>query len=120
VCLQLGAPIGIAISNIIANGRNSPTAVGAELLPGYRAAFYSFTVMAGAGLVVSLLIFPNSDPVRLSKDATDAEAGEAAAGVEVDTVGGDKEELGETESDISEIKGATIFEGSSTSLEKRA
>ncbi|KAF9361234.1 hypothetical protein BGX34_007264 [Mortierella sp. NVP85] len=118
VCLQLGAPIGIAISNIIANGRNSPTAVGAELLPGYRAAFYSFTVMAGVGLVVSLLLFPNSDPVRPSKDATDAEAGEAA-GIEVDTVGGDKEELGETESAISEIKGATIFEGSSTSLEKR-
>ncbi|KAF9149943.1 hypothetical protein BG015_008250 [Linnemannia schmuckeri] len=38
VSLQLGAPIGVALNNNIANTRNSPTAVGVELLPGYHAA----------------------------------------------------------------------------------
>ncbi|KAI1289016.1 hypothetical protein EDD11_009450 [Mortierella claussenii] len=71
VSLQLGAPIGIAISNIIANGRNPATAVGAELLPGYRAAFYTVAVMAGVGLILTTLIANNSDPVKMSEKATD-------------------------------------------------
>ncbi|KAF9316930.1 hypothetical protein BG006_003443 [Podila minutissima] len=50
VCMQIGAPIGIAITNIIANSRNPEIAVEAELLSGYRAAFYAIAVMAGVGM----------------------------------------------------------------------
>ncbi|KAF9949269.1 hypothetical protein BGZ70_001839 [Mortierella alpina] len=65
VSLQIGAPIGIAVSNIIANGRNAPTALGAELLVGYRAAFYSFAIMAGVGLLVTVIFAANSDPAKM-------------------------------------------------------
>ncbi|KAF9288641.1 hypothetical protein BGZ68_010854 [Mortierella alpina] len=73
VSLQIGAPIGIAISNIIANGRNAPTAVGAELLVGYRAAFYSFAIMGGVGLIVTVIFAANSDPAKM-KTTGDADA----------------------------------------------
>ncbi|KAI8359616.1 major facilitator superfamily domain-containing protein [Mortierella sp. GBAus27b] len=108
VCIQLGAPIGIAITNIIANNKNPASAVGPELLPGYHAAFYTVTIIAGVGLVVSLLIYPNSDPAR---PITDAEA--AANEVGESAPEGDKEELAETESTISEVKDATAVVGTS-------
>ena len=69
VSLQIGAPIGIAISNIIANGRNAPTAVGAELLVGYKAAFYSFAIMGGVGLLVTVIFAANSDPAKMKTSA---------------------------------------------------
>ncbi|KAG0368136.1 hypothetical protein BGZ54_002572 [Gamsiella multidivaricata] len=101
LCLQVGAPIGIAISNIIANNKNPVTATGAELLPGYRAAFYSYVVISGVGLVVTLALYPNSDPVRGPKVPIEVlEAVEAGLPVsasvddELTTAGdGDKEEL---------------------------
>ncbi|KAG0380994.1 hypothetical protein BGX24_001706 [Mortierella sp. AD032] len=77
VAQQIGTPIGIAIANIIANGKNSPTAIGAELLPGYRAAFYSYAVMASVGLVVTVIFAPNRDPVRMH--AAPAEEGYVAS-----------------------------------------
>ncbi|KAI1296175.1 hypothetical protein EDD11_007523 [Mortierella claussenii] len=118
VCLQIGTPIGIAISNIVANNRNSPLAVGPELLPGYRSAFYSFAIMGGVGMILTLIIYPNSDPVKptsvstMTENAdaldTDVESGKAAPlEVEDDAAtetAGDKEEA---------------FNESVTSLEKR-
>ncbi|KAG0303055.1 hypothetical protein BGZ98_007036, partial [Dissophora globulifera] len=61
VALQVGAPIGIAISNIIANSRNPPGTTGVDLLPGYHAAFYTFAIMAGVGLVATVLLAANQD-----------------------------------------------------------
>ncbi|KAF9352505.1 hypothetical protein BGX26_009689 [Mortierella sp. AD094] len=124
VCLQVGAPIGIAISNIVANHKNGASAVGAELLPGYIDAFYSFAVMAGVGLVVSLILYPNSDPVRppAKTEEADVEVGAAIAGGD-ERAAGDKEEI----EDNSEIKAGekagsadvTVYSESSASLEKR-
>ncbi|KAF9207696.1 hypothetical protein BGZ49_010730 [Haplosporangium sp. Z 27] len=112
VCLQVGAPIGIAIANIVANHKNGSAAVGAQLLPGYIDAFYSFAIMGGVGLVVSLALYPNSDPVRpptTSAKEADVENGEA-----------DKEEIVENDSEIkAESVNATVFSESSISLEKR-
>ncbi|KAG0258185.1 hypothetical protein BG011_003450 [Mortierella polycephala] len=89
VCIQIGAPVGIAVSNIIANNKNSIIAVGPELLPGYRDAFYSFAVMAGVGLVVTLVISPNSDLVN--SQAKDTETGEACSASDDDaTIGHEK------------------------------
>ncbi|KAF9907886.1 hypothetical protein EC991_010399 [Linnemannia zychae] len=68
VAQQLGTPIGIAIANIAANSKNSLTAIGAELLPGYRASFYAVTGMAGVGLVFTVLLAANSDPAKMHLD----------------------------------------------------
>lgn len=86
VAQQIGTPIGIAIANIVANNINSPTAKGAELVPGYRAAFYSYAVMAGVGLVVTIFFAPNSDPIRMhSSPAGEDRAGDEEAGREKET-----------------------------------
>lgn len=68
VALQIGAPIGIAISNIIANGKNPANAVGKELLPGYKDAFYSYAVMAGVGLVLTIIFAANRDPAKFTEE----------------------------------------------------
>jgi len=125
----VGAPIGIAISNIVANNKNSPTAVGAELLPGYRDAFYSYVVLAAIGLIVTIVVNPNNDSFKKGKQldveqktAEDDDATETRVPAPLIN---DKEEI--QESDIYEQKSsnnavdsapATVFEGSTTSLEK--
>jgi len=131
-CLQIGAPIGIAISNIIANNKNAPTALGSQLLPGYRAAFYTQAAIAGVGFVVTIIFHPNRDPAKLSEGATPEEVAAVAAG------GGDenlsshhhnndvaqKDIETAANSEMFEMKNGelasagatTIFQGSSTSL----
>ncbi|KAF8929525.1 hypothetical protein BGZ58_008884 [Dissophora ornata] len=130
VCLQIGAPIGIAITNIIANSRNPTGATGADLLPGYRAAFYTYAIMGGVGLVVTAIVASNQDPARIP-ETNPIEVAAVAAGAGEEELGNDKvghpEEM-ETarNSQIYEMKesgviseGATaIFNGSSTSLSK--
>ncbi|OAQ34238.1 MFS general substrate transporter [Linnemannia elongata AG-77] len=117
VALQIGAPIGIAIANIIANGKNGDMATGAELLPGYTAAFYTYAIMAGVGLVVTIIFATNSDPAKM-QDTT-------AEGVAATAAGAGDEEMGHAESIdqiTTEMKessgvasaGATIFPGSSS------
>ncbi|KAF8952497.1 hypothetical protein BGZ46_003462 [Entomortierella lignicola] len=91
VALQIGGPIGIAVTNILANSRNSPMAFGAALLPGYRAAFYAVGIIAGVGLVLTIILANNSDPPNMhtkadiSKISADAEMGVAKENVELDT-----------------------------------
>ncbi|KAF9346987.1 hypothetical protein BGX26_001497 [Mortierella sp. AD094] len=90
VSLQIGGPIGIAITNIIANTRNSPTDIGAALLPGYRAAFYAVGIIAAVGLVLTIILASNSDPPNMHTKAeapktnVDAEIG-GKSSVEMDT-----------------------------------
>ncbi|GJJ69380.1 hypothetical protein EMPS_01726 [Entomortierella parvispora] len=68
VSLQVGAPIGIAIANIIANGKNPATAVGKDLLPGYKDAFYAYAIMAGVGLVLTIILAANRDPAKFTEE----------------------------------------------------
>ncbi|GJJ78897.1 hypothetical protein EMPS_11256 [Entomortierella parvispora] len=63
--LQIGTPVGIAVSNIIANSINPATATKAALLPGYHAAFYSYAGMAGVGFLITLFLAPNRDPASM-------------------------------------------------------
>ncbi|KAG0310516.1 hypothetical protein BGZ99_000335 [Dissophora globulifera] len=74
VALQLGGPIGVAVSNIIANGQNGPTAVGVELLPGYHAAFYTCAIIGGVGLIVTVLIAANQD-IKYEENTSSGVAG---------------------------------------------
>ncbi|KAF9298985.1 hypothetical protein BGZ88_002645 [Linnemannia elongata] len=64
VGLRLGAPVVVALSSIIANSHNSPTAVGAELLPGYHAVFYTEAVLGGIGLLIAILYAATQRPCR--------------------------------------------------------
>ncbi|OAQ33563.1 hypothetical protein K457DRAFT_14783 [Linnemannia elongata AG-77] len=64
VGLRLGAPVAVALSNIIANSHNSPTTIGAELLPGYHAAFYTEAVLGGIGLLIAILYAATQRPCR--------------------------------------------------------
>ncbi|KAH7057544.1 major facilitator superfamily domain-containing protein [Linnemannia elongata] len=85
VAQQLGTPIGIAIANIAANSKNSISSIGAELLPGYRASFYAVTGIAGAGLVFTVLVACNTDPVKSEESELVEDGGSNA------TVAGDEE-----------------------------
>ncbi|KAF9947064.1 hypothetical protein BGZ70_002889 [Mortierella alpina] len=78
VSLQIGTPIGVAVSNVIANSRNSATAAGADLLRGYNAAFYSVAVLGGLGLIATVFLAPNSDPAAMSQAREGTKAGEDA------------------------------------------
>ncbi|KAF9998481.1 hypothetical protein BGZ80_011346 [Entomortierella chlamydospora] len=90
VSLQIGGPIGIAITNIIANTRNSPTDFGAALLSGYRAAFYAVGIIAAVGLVLTVILASNRDPPNMHtksdapKISVDAEIG-GEPSIEMDT-----------------------------------
>ncbi|KAG0232743.1 major facilitator superfamily domain-containing protein [Mortierella sp. GBAus27b] len=69
VGIQLGAPIGLAIANIIAEAYTPHGAGNAEalLMGGYRAAFYAYGVMGGIGLIVMLIFAANRDPLEFAE-----------------------------------------------------
>ncbi|KAG0274115.1 hypothetical protein BGZ95_010082 [Linnemannia exigua] len=66
VAIQLGGPIGLAISTIInqkyvtKEDMMSPT----EYMDGYRAAFYAMAVMGAVGFVFVVLLAANQDPIE--------------------------------------------------------
>ncbi|KAG0302776.1 hypothetical protein BGZ98_007225, partial [Dissophora globulifera] len=75
VALQIGAPLGIAISNIVANSLNAPRATGVDLLPGYRAAFYTCAGIGGVGLFTTVAIAANQDIKYEEKTSSGVAAG---------------------------------------------
>ncbi|KAF9281379.1 hypothetical protein BGZ68_006669 [Mortierella alpina] len=67
VGIQLGAPVGLAIANVVAEAFTPEGARDAvALMSGYRAAFYAYGVMGGIGLLVMLLLAANRDPVEFA------------------------------------------------------
>lgn len=63
VAVQLGGPIGLAISAIVSEKyTTSETPTG--FMDGYRAAFYAMAVMGAVGLVFVVLLAANQDPVE--------------------------------------------------------
>ncbi|KAF9372935.1 hypothetical protein CPB97_000916, partial [Podila verticillata] len=87
VCLQVGAPIGIAIANIIADKHNKGIVAGPELMTGYRDAMYSFAAMAGLGLACTLILNPNQDIVVRTSEDNDAESVTSQGKDEISTIG---------------------------------
>ncbi|KAG0338769.1 hypothetical protein BG004_007092, partial [Podila humilis] len=67
VGVQIGAPIGLAISTIIAHSNTPENAVKEALMSGYSSAFYSYGVMGGVGLVLVIIFAANQDPVEFSQ-----------------------------------------------------
>ncbi|KAF9977108.1 hypothetical protein BGZ73_006982 [Actinomortierella ambigua] len=68
ITLQLGGPLGLAISTIIADKQNKGHEhAGPEaLMAGYSAAFYAMAVMGAVGLLLTIVLVPNHDPVNLA------------------------------------------------------
>ncbi|GJJ72820.1 hypothetical protein EMPS_05178 [Entomortierella parvispora] len=115
-CLQIGAPIGIAISNIIANNTNAPTAIGAQLLPGYRAAFYTQAIIGGVGFVITIVYHPNRDPAKLSEGITAEEVAVVAAAGGDENLSTHHRNNNAAQKDIETAPSSEIFEMKSAGL----
>ncbi|KAF9577522.1 hypothetical protein BGW38_007215, partial [Lunasporangiospora selenospora] len=73
VGIQMGAPIGLAISTIISESFTPAHILGSEeapaaLMKGYSAAFYSFAVMGGVGLIAVIIFASNQDPAEFAPE----------------------------------------------------
>ncbi|KAF9157802.1 hypothetical protein DFQ26_008314 [Actinomortierella ambigua] len=68
IALQLGGPLGIAISTIIADKENRGHAHDdpKALMVGYSAAFYAMAAMSAVGLLLTGVLAPNQDPDSLT------------------------------------------------------
>ncbi|KAG0264058.1 hypothetical protein DFQ27_001451 [Actinomortierella ambigua] len=68
IALQLGGPLGIAISTIIADKENRGHAHDdpKALMVGYSAAFYAMAGMSAVGLLLTGVLAPNQDPDSLT------------------------------------------------------
>ncbi|KAF9438472.1 hypothetical protein BGZ76_007591 [Entomortierella beljakovae] len=82
VALQLGGPIGLAIATIVSQNFQGHGDSPAELMDGYRSAFYCLSVFAGVGIVLGLLLASNHDPIEFSGVAPDSISGDAERGIE--------------------------------------
>ncbi|KAF9416967.1 hypothetical protein BGZ94_010070 [Podila epigama] len=70
VAMQIGGPIGLALANIMAESRIPHGAEGAALMPGYSAAFYTYAVIGAVGMVLTLIIASNRDPVEFAGEVS--------------------------------------------------
>ncbi|KAG0039143.1 hypothetical protein BGZ82_009498 [Podila clonocystis] len=66
VAMQLGGPLGLAISTIMSESKTPAGAEGEALMSGYSAAFYTYGVIGGVGLVLALILASNQDPAEFS------------------------------------------------------
>ncbi|KAF9570259.1 hypothetical protein EC968_002030 [Mortierella alpina] len=66
VAMQLGGPIGLALSTIMQQAHERPTDGLDGLMAGYRAAFYTFGVIGGVGFVLAAVLASNHDPIEFS------------------------------------------------------
>ncbi|KAF9537764.1 hypothetical protein EC957_007695 [Mortierella hygrophila] len=63
VAIQLGGPIGLAISAIV-NDKYTTGETPTGFMDGYRAVFYGMAVMGAVGLVFVILLAANQDPIE--------------------------------------------------------
>ncbi|KAF9965892.1 hypothetical protein BGZ70_003880 [Mortierella alpina] len=112
VALQIGGPIGLAVSTIIQHSFDRSSSEGLEgLMAGYRAAFYTFGVFSGVGFVLSLLLASNQDPPEFTGLAEEEREGlEAIEGGDI-AQGHGKEEVGDS------VMNSSILSVSTTVLE---
>ncbi|KAF9976653.1 hypothetical protein BGZ73_008124 [Actinomortierella ambigua] len=76
--IQVGGPVGVAITNVVANNFNPKGTKGPALWVGYRASFYTFAIIAGVGLILTIILAANQDPPKI-KEKKGAHHGEASA-----------------------------------------
>ncbi|KAG9321222.1 hypothetical protein KVV02_008142 [Mortierella alpina] len=108
VALQIGGPIGLAISTIIQQSFERPSEGVEGEMAGYRAAFYTFGVFSGVGFILSLLLASNQDPPEFSGLAEEEREGlEAIEGGDIAQSHG-KEEVGDSVMNSSILSVSTI------------
>ncbi|KAK9696706.1 hypothetical protein K7432_012317 [Basidiobolus ranarum] len=66
VAIQIGGPIGLSIATIISQIYEGHSGGPEALMSGYKAAFYTFGVFGGVGLLLTVILASNSDPIELS------------------------------------------------------
>ncbi|KAF9166983.1 hypothetical protein DFQ26_006247 [Actinomortierella ambigua] len=68
--LQFGGPIGIAVATVVVDQfvDLETTKDPAELMRGYKTAFYTMSVFSGVGFLVVLLLAANQDPIHPQQD----------------------------------------------------
>ncbi|KAF9109099.1 hypothetical protein BGX27_008009 [Mortierella sp. AM989] len=81
VALQLGAPLGLAISTIVSESYQGVGRTPIALMDGYRAAFYTFGVIGGVGFMMTAIIAPNQDPIVHSGVSPDLIAEDQEKGI---------------------------------------
>ncbi|KAG0329890.1 hypothetical protein BG004_002231 [Podila humilis] len=101
VAVQLGGPIGLALSTILAQSQTPAGATGGALMKGYSAAFYTFGVIGGVGLVLTLIFASNHDPVEFSGVVPEKAATMVDNNYELSM---DVEAIGD-KAEVSEVKG---------------
>ncbi|KAF9951211.1 hypothetical protein BGZ72_007226 [Mortierella alpina] len=111
VAMQIGGPIGLAISTIIQQSFDRPSEGTEGQMAGYRAAFYTFGVFSGVGFILSLLLASNQDPPEFSGLAEEEREGlEAIEGGEIAQSHG-KPEIGDS------VMNSSILSVSTTVIE---
>ncbi|KAF9354412.1 hypothetical protein BGX26_007763 [Mortierella sp. AD094] len=99
VAMQLGGPLGLAISTIVSQSFQGAGDSPIALMDGYRAAFYTFGVFGAVGFVLALILASNRDPIEFSgitpeTITEDQEKGVSAIeSISVSAVEGDKAEV---------------------------
>lgn len=113
--LQLGAPFGLAILNVIAvsgnsDALNSGVHSGGALMKGYRNAFYGMIALGLLGFVLTAILLPWDKPQfrpakEIVEENKDVEVGSPMEATEEILEEGEKEELGSSnvESDANTI-----------------
>ncbi|KAF9171674.1 hypothetical protein BGX21_010633 [Mortierella sp. AD011] len=81
VAMQLGGPLGLAISTIVSQSFQGLGDTPVALMDGYRAAFYTFGVFGAVGFVLTLILASNHDPIEFSGVTPEAIAGDQEKGI---------------------------------------
>ncbi|KAG0282223.1 hypothetical protein BGZ98_006860, partial [Dissophora globulifera] len=81
VAIQLGGPIGLAIATIVSQAHEGLGGGPVDLMDGYRAAFYTFSVFAGVGFVATVIFASNHDPIEFSGKMPEALAEDQEKGI---------------------------------------
>ncbi|KAG0052110.1 hypothetical protein BGZ83_002988 [Gryganskiella cystojenkinii] len=93
VGIQLGAPIGLAIANIIAGAKTPATGGDIALMKGYSAAFYAYGVMGGVGIIAVILFAANRDPCQFPEEGGSLPLGLEESAMPTPVHSGEKEEI---------------------------
>ncbi|KAF9198812.1 hypothetical protein BGZ49_000271 [Haplosporangium sp. Z 27] len=114
VAIQLGGPLGLAITTIVSQSFQGVGGSPAALMDGYRAAFYTMGIFGGIGFVLTCIIASNIDPIEFSGKvpesiAEDKEKGiSAIESISVSEFEGDKAEIEEDKAQVTYSSGITI------------
>ncbi|KAF9109100.1 hypothetical protein BGX27_008010 [Mortierella sp. AM989] len=123
VAMQLGGPLGLAISTIVSESYQGVDGTPIALMDGYRPAFYTFGVFGAVGFVLAALLASNQDPIEFTGVAPEAIADNQEKGISaigsssVSAMEGDKTEIVE---DMAEVTHSSDISIAQTVIEDKS